>query len=287
MITLSVYQQGDITYSPALSKQFNPAYITKAKQVSFKADTTSTQFLYCGEIFIVSETYTSVSNSITGVVLGGITEDNILEENVAFRLANIQSVQDIDGYAGIIYALNIDKVGFQTTQLATSTTDTDFATIAQFLPSYGFRRIELDLGNGTTRTMYLNLNAIQTIVGSASTYFQYVLPNGTIYTDTSTSNTYTVDITGIDADDTFTEIVTAAGVIDMGGVQMFSAPERTAIKVLINNYLTSIGAVSGTVAVTAPISTTCRIVIPNCNVAFSIATAIIDTVSTDYTFVQS
>lgn len=291
MITLNVYQKGDATYTTNLAQQFNPAYMCKLKQVSANGDATSTQFLYCGTTYIVSDSITAVRLALTAantIALAGITEAQLTELVVAFNLANVQSVQDIDGYAGITYAINPDTVGFRATQLAISTQDTDFAGVDSVLATYGFRRIQMDLGDGTSRAMYLNLNAVQTVIGSQSTYFQYVLPNGTIITDTSVNNDYVGNFTGIDADDTFTDIVTDAGTIDMGGVLMITGGERTAIEVLITDFLDSVGATYTSVAATQPtLNTTLRITITNCNVAFNTMTAEIDTVPTTVDFVAS
>lgn len=288
MITLSVYQRGNMNFSTNIAQQFNPAYMSFIQQVTANGDTTSTQFSYCGQVCIVSDSITAVRSAITTastIALAEVQQNNVTQSVVAFNLANVQSVQDINGFAGVTYANNPDTAGFKSTKLAISTTNTDFATITATLVAYGFRRVQMGLNDGTSRTMYLNMNAVESVIGSISTYFTYILPNGTQITDTSTANTYTVDITGIDSNDTLTSITTDSGVIAMGGVFMTTPGQRAAIKVLIDNYLTSVGALSGTVAVTAPSGTVCRIVIPTCNVSFSIATAVIDAVSTDYDFV--
>jgi len=295
MISLNVFQRGSATYPDhVIAQQFNPTYMGLLQQVSFAAtagvDTTCTQFDYCGTTYIVSDSITAVRSAITTastIALAGVQQNGVTQLVVGFNLANVQSIQDIDGYAGVTYALNSYSVGFKGTQLAISTTNTDFAAKQATLVTYGFRRVEMDLGDGTTRTIYLNMNAVENVIGSSTTYYTYVLPNGSQITDTSVANTYTVNITGIDADDTFTDIVTDAGTLSMGGVFMTTGGQRTAIKVLIDDYLLSLGALSGTVAVTAPDGTTLRIVVPACNVAFNTATAVIDTVSTPFTFVAT
>lgn len=293
MITLSVLQQGNIIYTTATSQQFNPDFMSLFQQVAAYGDSTCTQFNYCGTTYIVSESRFQVYSAITTaygyvstIELAGVKEDNVTRLLVSYNLQNVQYVADIDGYAGIMYAYTPDAVGFRATTLAVSTTNTDFATVDSTLVTYGFRRVEQDMNDGTTRTIYLNMNAVESVVGSISTYWTYMLPNGEQITDTSTANTYTVDFTGILAGDTLDTILTDASTLTVN-LGCVTAPNRTAIAAAITAYLVTLGAQSGTVAVTEPSAGKLRIVIPTCNVQFINAKCTLSSVLTTESFVQS
>lgn len=287
MITLSVLQQGNIVYTTANSQDFNPAYIAKLKQVTAQGDSTCTQFNYCGIIYIVSDSITAVRAAITTantIALAGIAEDNVTQLVVGFNLTNVQSVVDIDGYAGVTYAYTPDAVGFRATSLAVSTTSTDFAGLESVLGTAGFVRVAVEQADDTTRDSYLNLSAIQgSSVYAADAPTTYTLPNGTQLVGYSLY-TYTVDFTGILAGDTLDTIDTGLGTITVN-LGCVTAPNRTAIAAAITAYLLAAGAQYGTVAVTQPSSGKMRIVIPDTNVVFVDATCTLSATPTTEDFV--
>lgn len=259
---------------------FDPAYIVKVLKVS----SGTSQFVYYGQTYIVDELASAIFAATDYIELAEMQEDNITQTDVAFNLTWTQTVQDINGYAGVIYALNPDAVGWRTTSLAVSTTDTDFAGLETDLGTAGFVRVAVEENDDTTRDFYVNLNGVVSIsVYTPDAPTTYTLPDSTQLVGYSLY-TYTVDFTGILAGDTLDTIITGEGTlaVNLGCV---TAPNRTAIRNAINAYLLGLGAQYGTVAVTAPNAGDMRIVIPDTNVVFVDATCTLSTVPTTEDFV--
>lgn len=220
MINLSVFQQGNINYSTALTKSFNPTQIVKMVATKSNGDSECCLFQYEGETFIVSQSVNQVSTLMiaAGVPcfgIGAAMEDNILLPfNVIFQTAAVQSVQNIGGYPAAIYDVYNN---FSATSLAVGATDTvPFQRCAASLIAAGFTRLDRVLNDGTTRPIYINPNAVATISGD-----NYILPNGEILTtDTATYDVYVAEYLSVNIDgtaDTLDSIdFTTAGSISIG-----------------------------------------------------------------------
>jgi len=220
VITLSVFQQGNINYSTALSMSFNPTQIVKLVATATNGDSSCALFQYEGQTFIVSQSVNQVSTLMiaAGVPcfgIGAAMEDNVLLPfNVIFQAAAVQSVQNIGGYPAAIYDVYNN---FSATSLAVGASDTvPFQRCAASLIAAGFTRLDRVLNDGTTRPIYINPNAVATISGD-----NYILPNGEILvTDTATYDVYSSTYNNANIDgavDTLDSIdFTTAGSISIG-----------------------------------------------------------------------
>jgi len=290
MITLQVLKKGSASYQTAIPEQFESAWISFMQQVTVGADDTCTQFLYAGDVVIVSDTITSVGAALLGgrISLSGVVQNNVEQKGVAFGIANVAYVANVNGYAGVYYCPSPNSNGaFKGLKYAQSTATSYSGLVSALAVTFGFILVKQTTPDGKVRDIYLNPAAIQNQFGSISTQYTYMLKDGvTKIVENRTTSTYTSNFTGISSGDTIDTITTSQGTITLN-LPCSTSPNRTAIAAAITNWLAGKGAVTGTVAVTSPSSGAMRIVIPTSNVIFLIATCTISTVSTPDTFVAS
>lgn len=295
MITLQVLQKGGASYQTAIPEAFEPNWISFMQEVAVGSDTTCTQFLYAGDMCIVSDSIASVRNAINtaaGVTAcitpSGVTQGNVEQLVVGFNLANVAYIANVNRYCGIYYSPSPNANGaFKNLKYAQTIGSNDFAGFTSGITTYGFILVKQTTPDGKVRDIYLNPAAIQNQFGSISTQYTYMLKDGiTKIVENRATSTYTSNFTGISSGDTIDTITTSQGTITLN-LPCSTSPNRTAIAAAITNWLAGKGAVVGTVAVTSPSSGAMRIVIPTSNVIFRIATCTISTVSTPDTFVAS
>lgn len=287
MITLTVYQKGGATYESGVSMQFNPQYMYKMQLTEFGGDSTCTQFDYLATTYIVAQSVSQVCTLITTastITLTEVVDEGITQATVAFHLQWVQYVQDIDGYAGVVFTN--PNANFASTMSCVSTTNTDYAGVTAALVAYGFTPVEMELSDGTTRAILINPNAVADITGDATVPLTYILPSGqqlsgyTLYTYTSE------DWSGITGGDTIDTIETSEGTITLN-LPCNSGANKTAIAAAITAWLLAGGYQYGTVAVTAPSAGKMRIVVPDTNIVFIDGVVTISATPTTKTFTAS
>lgn len=295
MITLQVLKKGSASYQTAIAEPFEPNWISFIQQVTVSKYTACTQFLYSGDVCIVSDSITPVRNAINAaagvtacVAPSGVVQNNVQQLVVTFNLANVAYIANVNGYCGIYYSPSPNANGaFKNLKYAQTIDSSDFARFTSGLVTYGFILVKQTTPDGKVRDIYLNPAAIQNQFGSISTQYTYMLKDGnTKIVENRTESTYTVRFSGIVSGDTIDSIETSQGIITLN-LPCVTAPNRTAIALAIKNWLATKGAVTGTVAVTQPASGEIEIVIPTSNVIFLTATCTLSTVSTSKTFAAS